>query len=96
MDRTCLRVLVRGRVQGVGYRYYALHCAQAAGVAGWVRNRSDGAVEAQLEGASAAVEQVLEQLRRGPSSAHVDALEVATATPENAQGFEIRRGGAPS
>jgi acylphosphatase len=64
--------------------------AQAAGVAGWVRNCSDGSVEAVFEGDPRAVEEMLEFCRGGPPSAEVRRVEVAEETPEGLSGFEVR------
>ena len=71
-----IHVLVRGRVQGVGFRYFVKQAADALGVAGWVRNLHDGRVEAVLVGPEAEVQAALDQLVRGPRNARVD--EVAT------------------
>jgi len=64
-------VLIRGRVQGVGYRAFLEYTALAHGLEGWVRNRRDGSVEAMLAGPAAKVAQVLEACRRGPPGARV-------------------------
>jgi acylphosphatase len=84
------RVIVRGRVQGVFFRDSTRRVAERAGVAGWVRNRSDGAVEAVLEGDDAAVNRMLEFIERGPGRAEVDNVEWSEEEPEGLQGFEIR------
>jgi acylphosphatase len=68
-------VVVRGRVQGVGYRAFVQYTALAQGVEGWVRNRRDGSVEAMLAGSAANVAQVVDACRRGPPGARVDSLE---------------------
>jgi acylphosphatase len=68
------QIRVRGRVQGVGFRYAMRREAERAGVRGWVRNRSDGSVEALLQGEAAAVARVVDWARRGPPSARVDEL----------------------
>jgi acylphosphatase len=67
---------VHGYVQGVGFRYFVLHRAREAGLAGWVRNRSDGSVECVAEGPRPALEWLLEELRRGPWPAQVTAVDV--------------------
>jgi acylphosphatase len=67
---------VTGRVQGVGFRYGLREEAQRLGIAGWVRNRRDGSVEALLQGPVPAVEQVIAWARRGPPLAQVVTLEV--------------------
>jgi len=80
MRTVACRVVVRGRVQGVGFRYATVAAAQAAGVTGWVRNRRDGSVEAFLQGDGDAVRHVVDWCRRGPPGAHVDAADVEPAT----------------
>ena len=84
------RVVVSGRVQGVFFRDTTRRRAEAAGVAGWVRNRPDGAVEAVFEGDPAAVEELVEFSRRGPSRAEVVSLEVVEEEPEGLSGFGVR------
>jgi acylphosphatase len=74
-ERRALRFLVRGRVQGVGFRYFVLRCAREHGVAGWVRNREDGAVEGEAAGAPEALAGFIAELRRGPRGASVAAVE---------------------
>ena len=68
------QLVIRGRVQGVGYRMAMTEAAVALGVAGWVRNRRDGAVEALVQGDDATVERVLAWCRRGPPGANVTAI----------------------
>jgi acylphosphatase len=70
------RVLVEGAVQGVGYREFTRLAALRLNVSGWVRNRSDGAVEALLRGSPAAVEALIAEMRQGPRFAIVDNLSV--------------------
>ncbi|HET8593368.1 MAG TPA: acylphosphatase [Solirubrobacterales bacterium] len=84
------RVVVRGRVQGVFFRDTTRSRAESAGIAGWVANRPDGAVEAVIEGEPAAVEELVEFCRRGPSRAVVESVEVIEEDPEGVAGFEIR------
>ncbi len=69
------RIRVRGQVQGVNFRWYASEEARRVGVAGWIRNREDGDVEAVAEGEDDAVERFAAWCRRGPPAAHVHALE---------------------
>jgi acylphosphatase len=69
------QVVIRGRVQRVGYRAWAEHVALQRGLEGWVRNRSDGAVEAVFAGPATVVEGMIEACRRGPPGAQVDALD---------------------
>jgi acylphosphatase len=84
-----IHVVVRGRVQGVGFRYAALHAARRSGVAGYVRNRPDGAVEAEVEGDDVAVGAVLAFLRTGPPSAEVTGVEVSDVAPRGQAGFDV-------
>jgi acylphosphatase len=84
------RVIVRGRVQGVWFRDSTRQRAEAHGVSGWVRNRSDGAVEALLEGPPDAVDRVIRFLETGPSRADVQQTEVQDEPPEGLTGFQIR------
>jgi len=85
------RVLVQGRVQGVFFRGATERRARALGVAGWVRNRPDGSVEAVFEGARHAVEAALAFCREGPPGAHVDRVDVSVEAPEGLGGFDVRR-----
>lgn len=84
-----LRVTVTGRVQGVGYRAFVAAQARAHGLAGWARNRRDGTVEAALSGEAEAVDAAIAAMRRGPSAARVERLDIAPDEP-SAAGFEIR------
>jgi acylphosphatase len=84
------RVRVEGRVQGVFFRDSARERANAHGVAGWVMNRRDGAVEAVLEGPPEAVERVLRFMQTGPPQASVEHLEVEEEPPEGLTDFEVR------
>ena len=70
------RLTISGRVQGVGYRDWALTTGQRLGLTGWVRNRGDGAVEALVVGEEDAVGQMIEACRRGPPLARVDQIDV--------------------
>ena len=80
---------IRGRVQGVGFRMYMLGEAQRHGVAGWVRNRHDGSVEAVVQGEPNAVEAVIAWARHGPPSARVTDVDVAAAEGDYT-GFDQR------
>jgi acylphosphatase len=81
------RLIVSGRVQGVGYRDWLVERAGALGVHGWVRNRPDGSVEALLSGDTAAVEELARLCRRGPRLAHVSSIEEDLAEPPEEPGF---------
>jgi acylphosphatase len=86
------RIVIEGRVQGVGYRYFARSAALRLGVAGWVRNRGDGSVEALLSGPAEAVEALIAELERGPRGATVLRIEVveAAAMEITPRTFEVR------
>ncbi|MHB0878249.1 MAG: acylphosphatase [Anaerolineae bacterium] len=70
-----LRAVVHGYVQGVGYRYYVMQRARLLGIAGYVRNNTDGTVEVIAEGDQAPLEQLLEALERGPIGASVSYVD---------------------
>lgn len=84
------RVVVRGGVQGVGFRYSCQHRARELGVQGWVRNDHDGSVEAVFEGEDGAVNRMLGWARVGPRFATVTGIDVHEETPRGERGFEIR------
>lgn len=81
------RLIVRGLVQGVGYRAWMLRQAEKLGVDGWVRNRADGSIEALVSGDTAAVEELLRLCRRGPRLAEVLSIEEELADPPDTPGF---------
>ncbi len=89
-ERIRRRLVVHGQVQGVFFRDSVRERALGAGVAGWVCNRADGAVEAVLEGPSAAVEQVVGFCQSGPRHADVDRVDVHDEDPEGLSGFDVR------
>ena len=84
------RIVVSGRVQGVFFRDSTRSTAQTRGVAGWVRNCSDGTVEAHLEGSEDAVESVIRWAKEGPSRADVTGVDVTEVEPEGLSGFDVR------
>ena len=84
------RVVARGRVQGVFFRDSTRREAKSAGVAGWVTNRSDGAVEAVFEGDDDAVARMVDFVRGGPGHAEVEDVEVHDEEPEGLSGFDMR------
>jgi acylphosphatase len=91
MSVVARRVVVRGVVQGVGYRYAMVEAARAARVVGWVRNRREGSVEALVQGDGAAVLAMVAWCERGPDGARVDAVEVAdVAVDDTLDGFTQR------
>ena len=79
-NRAIRRVMIRGRVQGVGFRAWTEHEARRRALDGWVRNRRDGAVEAVFAGPSETVADMIEACRRGPSPALVEAVDVREAS----------------
>ena len=84
------RLIVHGRVQGVGFRWAIARAAESRGVAGWAQNRADGTVEAVLEGEPEAVESVVRLTREGPRGAQVERVDVAEEEPEALRGFVTR------
>lgn len=82
-------VLIYGFVQGVGFRYSVERAARSRRVSGWVRNRSDGAVEAVFEGAREDVEALVDFCRRGPLGADVERVEVEGGSAEGLAGFRV-------
>jgi acylphosphatase len=82
-------IVVYGFVQGVGFRFAVQRAAGSRGVAGWVRNRADGAVEAVFEGARKDVDALVDLCRRGPRGAEVERVEVVEESPEGLAGFHV-------
>ena len=75
------RFLVRGRVQGVGFRWFVEREAHMLGIVGWVRNNHDGSVEVLAQGTRDQLSGLYSRLREGPRAARVDAVEVSEASP---------------
>ena len=84
------RYLVSGRVQGVGYRYFAMRAAQALGVTGFVRNLADGRVEAVGEGPEEVLAEFESKLRQGPAFAAVESVERSSVERRGDRGFQVR------
>jgi len=82
METLARHLVIRGRVQGVGYRAWAADEARALGLEGWVRNRRDGSVEAVLAGPEAIVADMIARCRSGPASARVDAIDETAASAD--------------
>lgn len=82
-------VRVEGRVQGVGFRISTLMQAERLGIVGTVRNLTDGSVEADVEGSSEPLAQMVAWLREGPPSARVDSADAREAAPRGATAFRI-------
>jgi acylphosphatase len=85
-----VRVIAQGRVQGVFFRATCAREARARHLAGWVRNRADGAVEAVFEGAVGDVDAMVAWCREGPPYATVEDLEAVPEAPTGEAGFEVR------
>src|SRR3978361_154445 len=82
MSDVVRQVVIRGTVQGVGFRYWTRRTATARGLGGWVRNRRDGSVEAVFAGPEQAVAEMIALCGRGPASARVDAVDETAAAPD--------------
>ncbi len=91
-DQTLLRLHVRGRVQGVGFRYFTLCAARERGLLGWVRNEPDGSVLCEVQGPADAVERFIDAVQRGPSFARVEDVAIESLEPTDPESteFEIR------
>jgi acylphosphatase len=91
---TRLDALVHGRVQGVGYRFFAVEAAIRLGLAGWVANLADGRVRCVAEGPRHDLEALLVELRRGPAGAHVAGVAASWLPATGGlDGFSVRPGG---
>lgn len=91
MDRKAAkRWLIRGMVQGVGFRYFVQHKAAALGLSGWVRNVDDGAVEVYASGSRERLSDLAGALRLGPPMAQVRSVEESDEPVENVSGFRVR------
>src|ERR1700739_3143037 len=89
LEQRTVRVRITGRVQGVYYRAWTERTARALGVSGWVRNRSDGSVEALFSGPAAPVAEMLQRCREGPPAAQVDEVAAVAAIGAAAAGFAL-------
>ena len=89
-DVTTLRLRIEGSVQGVGYRFFAVDEARKLGLDGWIRNRSDGSVEALVSGPTNNVESFVAICMRGPSGARVTNVDMHTAEAPAERGFRSR------
>ncbi len=85
-----VRLRIRGRVQAVGFRAWAIFEAEASGLRGWVRNRRDGSVEALLIGAEEGVAAMIDACSKGPPAARVTAVEIGEAEDDGSAGFTPR------
>jgi acylphosphatase len=82
---------VRGQVQGVGFRYFVTHNANALGIRGWVRNDDDGSVEVYAVGTAAQLSDLAGLLWKGPRWAEVRGVDESEAALENHSGFSVRQ-----
>ena len=89
MDKSARRYLIRGRVQGVGFRYFVELAAHELGITGWVRNLDDGRVEVYAVGGKSQLDDLDGRLWRGPRWADVRGVEVTEEAVENRAGFRI-------
>lgn len=87
MADRAVRLVIEGRVQGVGYRYWTVKEAARLGLDGWVRNLPDGTVEAVIAGPADAVAAMIEACKRGPRAAAVAVVREHAAEPPGAPGF---------
>lgn len=90
MSRAAARLRIEGRVQGVGYRAWAVAQAGRLGLSGWARNRRDGAVEILAIGEPAAIEALARACAEGPAAARVTAVRREPAADDGSQGFSQR------
>ena len=83
------RFIIKGHVQGVGFRYFAIREARRIGVGGTVRNLADGTVEAIAEGSASAISEFRAALERGPSYGHVTQVDETEMQPSGYSGFDV-------
>ncbi|MEQ1919093.1 MAG: acylphosphatase [Elusimicrobiota bacterium] len=86
---TRLHVFVAGRVQGVGFRWFAKETAESLGLTGWVTNRKDGCVEAEAQGTAAGLEEFVARLKSGNPSAKVTSIETKPVDVKEETAFTI-------
>lgn len=86
-DITTMLLKIEGRVQGIGYREFAVREGNARGLKGWVRNLADGTVEALASGPTKLVEEFIALCLRGPEAARVENIELKPAEPPDTMGF---------
>ena len=89
-----VRIIVTGRVQGVGFRYFTVRCANDLSLCGWVRNLPDGRVETAIQGQGEKIEEMIGLLKQGPGAANVSGLEIEEIESESGSaelsGFAMR------
>lgn len=87
---TARRYILRGRVQGVGFRYFAYEVAHCLGIQGWVKNLGSGEVEIHAQGSDEAMREFLTRVRSGPGLALVKDIEAKEVEPQTYSDFQIR------
>lgn len=90
MDIVAKHLIIKGRVQGVWFRGWTLQSAQALGLVGWVRNRTNGDVEALVQGSRVDVERLIDLAWQGPSAARVDTIEISDVESGALTSFDQR------
>ncbi len=85
-----IHLIVHGRVQGVGFRYYTLATARRLGILGWVKNRSDTTVEIDAQGDAKMLDRFLKAVRKGSPASRVDRIRTEQKNPTQFHSFEIR------
>ncbi len=90
MAEKTLLLRIHGGVQGVGFRDFVQRAARALGIRGWVRNRTDGTVEALIRGEESALHNLVQRCRVGPRAAQVERVDVSASEDEVAADFEMR------
>lgn len=85
-----IHTIVTGRVQGVGFRHFAVRCANDLGLCGWVKNMPDGGVETMIQGQDDEIDEMIRLLKRGPGSAIIRAMTIEEAESEELPGFTVR------
>ena len=86
----CYQILIRGRVQNVGFRYFAFKTARMLNLSGFVRNEPDGAVYIEVEGDEANIRSLIKVLKKGPSWARVDWIDVSGIPPQQYSDFIVK------
>lgn len=89
-DKVNYSVHIKGRVQGVGFRYSAVNIARKLGIFGFVKNVPDGSVLMEIEGGRLATEQMIEWSKHGPSGSRVDDIYISETEPKGYKTFEVR------
>ncbi len=87
----CAHLIISGKVQGVGYRYYTAQQAKQRGITGWVKNLPDGRVEAVLEGNKQAITEMIKWCHQGPPASEVTEVKINYEKPQSYNKFEITR-----